>query len=64
MVGDAPDAAALVVGNIKRSVGPHGEAGRPVSGAAGLSHRAGKAVGKDDEGSEALPSANGWKTTL
>ena len=51
---DAPDASVHILGNIKSPVRAHGETRRPERRLARLLHRAGKAVGKDNERSGGL----------
>ena len=47
-VGDAPNPAADIVGDIQRSIRPDGEARRPVRRSTRLLDRAGKSVGEDN----------------
>src|SRR2546423_10154620 len=47
LVGDLPDAAALVVAHVQRAVGSLREAARLVQRALGIEHAAREAVGED-----------------
>src|SRR6516165_3092720 len=49
VIGDTPNTAVPIVRNVKRPVWSHRQSGWPVRGLARLFHRAGKAVGEDDE---------------